>query len=387
MRQQEETMYSQAMREIEELEGNPETGGKPILERFLDRCTSCGDCTSACRLLKIFGSPVAIISRRDQNVFLCTNCGACSSLCASGLDPAEALLQAKHLLLSTGQVSQGVLNTFRSAHRFVQWGHKFPFAYYTTAETVFWPGCSLAAMSPEVVRKTSRRLGNSLGKKVGIALDCCSGPSYHIGDLDEVNDTALHIKGMFEMHGVTSIIAACMNCVRILRRALPGVRVDHVLEVLPAPAASSLAGKECYLHHPCPARHFDAVAGNAKRLVEQLGARVIEQAAPRCCGFGGNMHALSPEQANERTNEIIAASGKAPIVTYCSACKDRFLSKGKRTYHLLEVLVSAKPVERSVSSAQKWFNRFLLATGNRLMTAFSPGHGIKKARLRRSSVS
>jgi Fe-S oxidoreductase len=221
-------------------------------------------------------------------------------------------------------------------------------------------------MSPEVVHKTQQLLTTRLGKRVGIALDCCSDPAYQIGDFDTVRRGSLQIKTAIEEKGITAIIAACTNCIKVFSKHLPGVRVDHVLEVLPHAAVQSLAGKECYLHHPCPTYRFDAVQERARSLLEELGAGVVEQTCPRCCGSGGNVHALSTELADASTEEVMAAAGKASIVTYCMACKDRFLSKGSQAYHILELLVSPAPVKRPISSVHKWFNRFILMLRMRL---------------------
>jgi len=339
------------------------------LEYFLDCCTSCGACAEACTLLRTCGAPDIIISRKDENVFLCMNCGACSSACPSGCDPADALLQAKYRLLNTMQVSEQVSKTVLTARRFVQWGHAFPLSYYTPAETVFWPGCSLTAMSPKVVRKTQQLLEKKLGKKVGIALDCCSDPAYQTGDLDTVRDTSLRIMSMLERKEITSVIAACTNCIKVFSKYLPGVRVWHVLDILPDATVQPLAKETCYLHHPCPTYRFNAVQGRAKILLGQLGATVIEQTGPRCCGFGGNMHALAPELADACISEIMVAASDAPIVTYCMACKERFLEKGGRAYHILELLVSATPVNQSISSTHGWFNRLLVMLRMRLTVA------------------
>jgi Fe-S oxidoreductase len=178
------------------------------------------------------------------------------------------------------------------------------------------------------------------------------------------------IKGTIECKGITTIVSACANCVKILRKHLPGVRVDHVLEVLPHAAVQSLAGKECYLHHPCPTYRFDAVQTGARDHLRELGASVVEQDRPRCCGFGGNVHALSPELADASTAEIMAATGNATVVTYCMACKDRFLAKGNQAIHILEMLVSTRPAERAASPIRKWINRFLLAFRIRLMAVW-----------------
>jgi Fe-S oxidoreductase len=225
-------------------------------------------------------------------------------------------------------------------------------------------------MSPGIVHKTQRLLTGTLGEQVGIALDCCSDPAYQIGDLDTVRRGAQKVRTALEQKGITTIIAACTNCIKVFNEQLPGLRVDHVLEVLPHAAVHSLAGKECYLHHPCPTYRFDVVRAGAIGHLRELGVSVVEQDRRRCCGFGGNVHALSPELADASTDEVLAAAGKASIVTYCMACKDRFLSKGNRAVHLLELLVFARPVERPVTSAEKWINRFLLALISRLKTAW-----------------
>jgi Fe-S oxidoreductase len=338
---------------------------------FLGRCTSCGACAGACRFLAGRDTPDQLIARRDPDVFLCTGCGACADLCPEGLLPSDAFLYAKHRLIEAGQVSNRVRKAVRTARRFVWWGHSFPFAYYSRTDTVFWPGCSLAGMSPEVVHKTQQLLTEKLGKKVGIALDCCSDPTYQIGDLDAVHEACVGIRGKIERHGITTIVSACTNCVKILRKHLPGVRVDHVLEVLPHTAVRPLAGHECYLHHPCPTYRFDAVQSAARSLLIELGAAVVEQTRPRCCGFGGNVHALATELADASTGEVLAAADNATIVTYCMACKDRFLSKGNQALHILEVLVSTRPVARAASPIRKWINRFLLALRIRLMVVWS----------------
>lgn len=367
--QREDTIQLQSVKAIAEIEDYSETGEESNVEQFLDRCTSCGTCTSECTLLRTFGTPDTIISRRNSDVFLCMNCGACTVVCPSGLDPADVLMQAKHGLLKTGQISDRVSKAVRAARRFEQWGRSFPFVHYSQTKTVFWPGCSLAGMSPGLVLETQKLLTGKLGEKVGISLDCCSNPTYQIGDLDTVSEACKSIKGKIEQQGITSIVSACANCVKILREYLPGVRVNHVLEVLPDIAAKSLAGKECYLHHPCPTSRLDVVQRRAERLLKGLGAMVLKQTIPRCCGYGGNVHALSTESADASTQEIMAAAGKAVIVTYCMSCKDRFLEKGGKAYHLLELLVPAAPVKRNLSSFRKWFNRFLLAQKSKQLDA------------------
>jgi Fe-S oxidoreductase len=320
-------------------------------------------------LLSSHGTPAGILSRNDESVFLCTGCGACAQVCPEGLVPSDAFLQAKHRILRSGKVSGKIAAAVRAARRFAAWGHAYPFAHYPRTSTVFWPGCALAGMSPDLVLRTRQLLSRQLGTAVGIALDCCNDPSYQIGDLDIVRDESLRIKNRLEQNGITTVIAACTNCIKVFSACLPGVRVVHLLDVLPVPEKQPLRAETFYLHHPCPTYRYPAVQGRAKRLLDALGAGIDEQQRPRCCGFGGNLHAVSPESADDCSAAVIAAAGKDAIVTYCMSCKDRFLQKGARSRHLLEFLVPAKLREQSLSQARKWLNRFLLALGAKAMDA------------------
>ena len=126
------------------------------VEAFLDACTDCagrGSCASSCPFLQRYGTPDEIIKGRPQDVFLCTNCGVCSSKCALGLSPAEALFQTKFDLIQAGNIPGTVRKALNAARGFADNGHRFPFAYYSTTDTIFWPGCGLAGMYPAIVRR------------------------------------------------------------------------------------------------------------------------------------------------------------------------------------------------------------------------------------------
>ena len=56
-----------------------------------------------------------------------------------------------------------------------------------------------------------------------------------------------------------------------------------------------------------------------------------------CCGYGGLMALANPEVAGKVVNRRIHDS-EADYLTYCAMCRDNFASKGKRTYHLLDLI-------------------------------------------------
>jgi Fe-S oxidoreductase len=331
------------------------------IPEFLDRCTACGACAGVCSFLKTTGTPDTIVSRENRGAFLCTSCGACDSICPEGLSPREALMQAKSRLIAAGQVSQAVDRAVHSSLRFAEWGRTFPFTYYPSVDIVFWPGCLLAGSRPDIVKKAAGVLSAHFKARVGVALDCCFDPAYQVGDLASVQDASRRIGERIRKHGITRVVTGCANCLKIFSRYLPDIKAEHIIEVLPERSLRALPDREYYLHHPCPSYEFNSIQGKVK---QHLAGQVISFTEPShaiCCGLGGGMEVLSKEKSDSFTQEVISASRDLPIITYCMGCKEHFLKKGKRTYHILEFLTDARPAEQPVSSFKKWINRFLLS--------------------------
>jgi len=288
-----------------------ETANDSEVRDFLSQCTSCGICTGACSFLGKHGEPGRLIAHNDPAVFFCTNCGACNGLCPLGLAPAAALLEAKYRLIRTGTVPGPVSKALGAARAFVRRGASFPFSYHSRTKTVFWPGCSLAGMSPEVVIRTRRLLSGTLGEEVGLALDCCGDPACGLGDRDTPRARLQDIRRTFRDKGVIRVIAGCANCVKIMHGQLPGVAVEHVLEVLPEDTKARMpSGGGAYLHHPCPSYRFETIQKAALLLCGDMPK--TEHTTPFCCGNGGGLRALSQESANACADEVLRQAGTAP---------------------------------------------------------------------------
>ena len=347
----------------------PEKRDSEIPE-FLDRCTACGACAGVCSFLKTTGTPDRIILQEDQGAFLCTSCGACDSICPEGLSPRHALMQGKARLIATGRISRAVDRAVRSSLRFAEWGRTVPFSYYPSADTVFWPGCLLAGARPDIVKKAAGVLSLQFKTRVGVALDCCFDPAYQVGDLSSVQDASRKIGENLRKHGITRVVTGCANCLKIFSRYLPDIRAEHIIEVLPERSLRALPDKEYYLHHPCPSYEFNSIQGRVKQHLAEQVISLTEPSHAICCGLGGGMDVLSKEKADTFTQEVISASRDLPIITYCMGCKEHFLKKGKRAYHILEFLTDARPAEQAMSSYKKWTNRFLLSLHLRMKAIF-----------------
>ncbi|MGB9716347.1 MAG: VTT domain-containing protein [Thermodesulfovibrionales bacterium] len=335
------------------------------IKEFLQTCENCGRCKRVCPFLDTYGTPDKIISETPEKVFFCSNCKACDTVCKERLNPSDALFETKSILLRSGNYTTEVRNALNSASGYAMRGHKFPFVYYSSTDTVFWPGCGVAGTSPEIVKKTILLLNKHLNKKVGLVLDCCFDPLYQLGDVDSVKRAAERIQERLEKHKVKHLITGCTNCRKTLSIYLKNIKVEHIFEVLNHGFQQRTQNSEpqtYYLHHPCPSFRSDKIRQNAKTFLQSTNG---ENSRPTCCGHGGGISSLSPELSKKFTDKVINASKGNTVITYCMGCKGKFLENGKKAYHLLELIAGVKPIEQPVSSGKKWINRFILATAQR----------------------
>lgn len=287
------------------------------------------------------------------------------------LMPSEALLHFKHKLLNTEQVPEKTKSSIASAKAFAMRGHKFPFSYYSNAETAFWPGCSLQGTRPDVVKRILKILNTPItagSHKVGLVIDCCFDPSFHNGDLDAVKTASERIKERLKKHGIKSLILGCTNCKKIFSLYMPEIKTEHILEVLPETSRPKHYAdlKNVYLHHPCPSYRFDHIRENANTRLAPFVNITAQPSRPLCCGLGGAAHALSEELSDQYTEKVIEDTKGHPIVTCCMGCKNKYLKRGKEAYHILEFIMDVKPLKQPVSSGRKWLNRLLLSMEQRL---------------------
>jgi hypothetical protein len=87
-----------------------------------------------------------------------------------------------------------------------------------------------------------------------------------------------------------------------------------------------------------------SVHESVRRILERLGYEVEELKYSRekteCCGYGGLMSFANPELAHQVIDRRIKES-EADYVAYCAMCRDKFASRGKRTFHLLDLIYGA----------------------------------------------
>jgi len=357
---------------------------------FQEECTGCGACAESCPFLTEFGTPDEILAGHPELSFYCTSCRRCDAVCPLELSPAAAFFAAKERLVREGRIPATVRKALESARGFTKAGHGFPFSFYGTAPTVFWPGCGLAANSPGLVRRLREVLSCQLEIEIGLILDCCFDPVYEYGDTETTRAALRDIEKRLRDGNVTRVITGCLNCHKLLSQHLADIQVVFILEVLPPEMFEKKWNGPAYLHHPCPSSRWVGIRGAAHDLFRRLpkegspaeadpdGGRdlkvaplaaavsVGEVSEPRCCGAGGGLSSALPELAERFCDQIIVEGRERIMATYCVGCQNRFLKRGVEAVHLLECLPGVTPRRKISSPLGQWFNRLTLAVSERM---------------------
>ena len=343
---------------------------------FQQKCTGCGICTEACPFLETYGLPDKILSERPDAVFFCTSCRLCDAPCPEHLSPSSAFFKTKEDLVAADRIPPEVRPALDGARAFVKTGHRWPFLFYRTAETVFWPGCGLAGNRPALVRKIRNLLQTQLKQKVGLILDCCFDPVFTMGDTQASQAAWTDISRRLQNGGVKKVVTGCLNCHKILSQHIKEIDVVFVLEMLPPDVFHPQEREVVYLHHPCPSAPWEGIRRTATQAADHLcqtpatggqtSARQIENSEPLCCGAAGNLASLSPELADRFLDRITARAAGRKIVTYCTGCSNRFRKRGVNAVHLLDYLFAPDACKTMVSPVRQWANRLMLAMRERI---------------------
>lgn len=345
------------------------------MDDFTQTCTGCGICREACPFLIEYGSPDEILAGRPEVSFYCASCRRCDTSCPLGLSPSAAFSETKERMVREHKIPPPVQKALNGAWGFAKAGHGFPFSFYQSAETVFWPGCALAANRPSLVREICAVLSRHLDTKIGLALDCCYDPVYGLGDTQTALNALQDINKRLQASGVRQVITGCLNCHKLLLLHLQDIKVVFILELLPVELFEKKWASAAYLHHPCPSSRWEGTMQTAQDVFSVLSTPQgdkksvsVKPSEAICCGNGGGLSSSLPSLAARFLNAIVEEADTDTIVTYCSGCQNRFLNQGATSVHLLECLSQKPPRKKVPSALGQWANRFMLAMAYRVKT-------------------
>ena len=365
----------------------------PLLDRLRqtlatmeDVCIGCGSCLNRCELLEGCSWNLAALCAESRaaldgastlddvrramakhrqlyrQIRLCAGCDRCTARCPQDLSMTDLWRPWRELLRDAGFILDAdaalvevdcVWNTF-SVFRHLQGVryddlpvlHIVPIdaaetpddpdadiALPPSAETLFFPGCTLSAYAPELTRMALAWLEEHEGPCL-LSTQCCAWPLECVGEMRRAISWRERIVAVARERGVKRIVTVCPGCEKQLAAAAATVAPD--MEFFSFARLMLDAGVRVSTHAfdgcPLPMTVVDSCndrAGKHGPAVRELLAAVESRPFPCtgidawCCGAGGNVASFDgrmPRQRTCRTFELGDAIGARTVVSACPTC-------------------------------------------------------------------
>ncbi|MDR3295763.1 MAG: FAD-dependent oxidoreductase [Clostridiales Family XIII bacterium] len=333
------------------------------------RCPLC-DCTvcmDACELMRHFNQnpkriaadlgltvlPVDDKIKRVASRMLnsCSLCGLCTAVCPAGVDTCTAMFESRRILSRAGHLPAAYHDFWMADMAFSLSADAYALLAPADAESplLFFPGCQLAASSPETVEHTYAYLRNAV-PGASLLLSCCGVPADWAAEEAVLAETTRRLRAEWEKLGQPEFLFACSTCKKSFAKYLPEVRGRLVYEWLsengggipcPAPAMKLPA----IIYDPCSSTG-DVKGRTAVRRIAEKSGFVLEnpdslEEPAACCGFGGHIYPANPGLAAAIAAKRTGGQDNV-LLTYCANCRDLFLHEGRSSLHVLDLLFPPK---------------------------------------------
>ena len=346
------------------------------------RCIQChcDECMKSCVYLSEYKKHPGLLAREIYNntqiimgdhqmnkpMNSCSLCGQCTVTCPNGFDMSQVCKSARENMVSTDKMPL-------APHEFALMDMLFsnseaflcrPQPGYETCRYVFFPGCQAGAIAPDVVTEAYEDLCRRTEGGVALMLGCCGAISEWAGRYEMTEKVNEQLKQELAKLGDPMIIAGCPSCMKQLKESL-GVRVTGIWEILKEiglPAQAKGLEIPVAIHDACGARGDAQTQDIIRELLADMGCTVVNTEYSRdlspCCGYGGLTSCANKEMADKMTEKCLERSD-APYITYCMACRDRFVREGRESRHILELLYGINAANMPDIS-EKRYNRLEL---------------------------
>ena len=346
------------------------------------RCIQChcDECMKSCVYLREYKKHPGLLAREIYNntqiimgdhqmnkpMNSCSLCGQCTVTCPNGFDMSQVCKSARENMVSTDKMPL-------APHEFALMDMLFsnseaflcrPQPGYETCRYVFFPGCQAGAIAPDVVTKAYEDLCRRTEGGVALMLGCCGAISEWAGRYEMTEKVNEQLKQELAKLGDPMIIAGCPSCMKQLKESL-GAKVTGIWEILKEiglPGQAKGLEIPVAIHDACGARGDTQTQDTIRELLADMGCTVVNTEYSRdlspCCGYGGLTAYANKEMADKMTEKCLERSD-SPYITYCMACRDRFVREGRESRHILELLYGINAANMPDIS-EKRYNRLEL---------------------------
>ncbi len=327
------------------------------MQNIVDGCINCYLCVKECAFLQKYGTPASICENRlsfsciDSPVFACNLCGLCDEVCPKDLSISQTFLEIRRSMQDNSTdppASTSRYKEHKSLCAYEKNGGSSLFSLHLLSESsdsVFFPGCTLAATRPKTTLAAFRHL-RLQDPDCGVMLDCCAKPTHDMGL--KIHQTAIQkITEVFDRHSIKRIITACPSCYKMFTDFAPQFKTVSIYELLAKnpPKQDGAIHETFSIHDTYITRNVPEIHDAVRALVGHRGVEIIEMKHNRentiCCGEGGAATFIAPEITQKWKSIRKKESDGQRIITYCAGCSST-LAKELPATHLLDLVFNQK---------------------------------------------
>ena len=315
--------------------------------------------------------PVTRVS--NKTIASCTLCGHCASVCDFDVSTELVMRKGKQALFEDGgfpvvyhdYYMRDLEDALNDAYLCR------PAPGYKSAKYLFFPGCQAANSNPAYITEPYRYM-LCHDPDTAIMLGCCGIPALYAGDIKKMQE--IHNRIIKEIHDLADpvVVLSCPSCIKMFDEFFPEIKYITVYEYILQNGIPSQAKSQegvWAIFDPCSSRNFKELQDDVRELLSSAGLEFVELPENRkhalCCGQGGHIYAANPGLSKKIAEVALSQSG-LPYVTYCTNCRDIFLSHGKCAIYALDVLFGIEPYTSQMHISQRQKNRY--AARNCLLT-------------------
>ncbi|NGM16649.1 hypothetical protein GMI70_01265 [Eggerthellaceae bacterium zg-893] len=341
-----------------------------------EACRECGACTPRCEVLCPPDAPAltvgslarafvaaqtpegvaSLAAESPDLVFAVRRCcmdGLCTLSCPDRVNARAVFAALRELLALAGVTTQA---GFESTQVDKEW-HIFSVyravhgIYYNDlpgvadapawkADTLFFPGCSLASYAPDLTREVLAWLRDQ-GMNAVLSVDCCGSPLRSGGFADRANAHRQALVDAALAAGITRVVFVCPGCRdeweaasgadALELVALPQLLADAGASPLPEKVAQAAGCDDPTLALFDSCHDRDGRFGSPLRRVF-ADCRTVELAHHGknavCCGAAGAVSLVDPAICDRRARRVLdeepTSAGANLVVSNCPTCEYTF---------------------------------------------------------------
>ncbi len=279
----------------------------------------------------------------------CNHCGLCKEVCPKDIDTGEFLLRSHRTMREKGAMPwafhEFYLRDMEFSDNEASLIRKSPLS--EKSSYMFFPGCQLGASNPEYVTKSYKFLTENY-PETALMLSCCGAPAEWAGDVPLHTRAIDRIRNEWAGFGKPTAILACPTCKQMFQRYLPEIKTIFLYDLM----------EECNFslnHHfnkekasvfdPCASRNEPLLQNTIRKIAARAGFSLeplpMEGKMAECCSYGGQVAIAHPPYTSQMIQKRVGQNSN-PYITYCSNCRDIFVSAGKKSWHILDIIFGIK---------------------------------------------